>query len=57
MDAIIRDFENSIMLVVNASDLPVEVKRLVAKDIYHQLDEQAFSVINSQRKEATQNGD
>lgn len=47
----IRQFSNELVGVINNSPLPIEVKRLVLKDILQQTSDEANKVILAQIKE------
>ena len=55
MNAKIRQFEDSILNLINESDLPMEVKRLVITDIYNlvlkQADKEVLAELNVQMEE------
>lgn len=48
MDLDIRLFEKNLIDAINSVGLPIEVKRLVVKDILQKIDEEANRVINNQ---------
>ena len=48
MNSTIREFEEGIVMFLNQFDLPVEVKKLVIKDVYMQLDRLANEAINQE---------
>ena len=59
MNGKIRELEDRMIDLVNSYDLPVEVKRLVAGNIYHLLTREADKVIISEmneNKEVKSNG-
>lgn len=41
----IRKLEDTIIKILNVTDLPIEVKRLILSDIYHEVVKQADSEI------------
>ena len=43
MNKTIRVLEDTIIKILNATDLPIEVKRIVIADIYHEVIKQADS--------------
>ena len=45
MDLTIREFTTQIVNVINSSALPMEVKRLVLKDIYDKVEKSANEVV------------
>lgn len=45
MDLTIKEFTERILGVINSTVLPIEVKRLVIKDIYYQVERTAEKVI------------
>ena len=51
MDLEIRNFRNSIIAIANASNLPIEVKRLVFQEIYKKIQEESDKVIYMQQEE------
>lgn len=51
MDWQIRSFRNTIINFCNLSSLPVEVKRLVFKEIMQMLEEESDKVVNAQISE------
>lgn len=48
MDLAIKDFTERILGEINSTALPIEVKRLVIKDIYYQVERTAEKVIMQQ---------
>lgn len=53
VNAKIREFENDIINYINASsDVPIEVKHLVLKDILHQVETEANRNIIAEREKA-----
>ena len=50
MNQKIRNLENTIIGLINNSELPVEVCRLVVSEIYNKLDRSASEVILSEMK-------
>lgn len=48
MNLQIREFEQNIINFINQSPLPIEVKRLVMKDIFYQVDKMADEAINQE---------
>lgn len=48
----IREFSQNIINYINSVDIPMEVKRLVIKDIYTQIEIEASKVINREREVA-----
>lgn len=55
MDLMIRQFSNSLIATINESPLPIEVKRLVLKDILAQTSAEADKVIVEQINKAKEN--
>lgn len=51
MDLEIREFSQAIISFVNASTLPMEVKRLCMAEIMEQIKEESNSCINAQLEE------
>ena len=55
MNAEIRRFEDSILNLINESDLPIEVKRLVIADIFNlvvkQSDKEVIAELSAQTEE------
>ena len=41
----IRKLEDTIIKILNVTDLPIEIKRLILSDIYHEVVKQADSEI------------
>lgn len=52
-DKDIREFQLRIIEYINASPIPVEIKRLVLAEIYSKLDQAATNEINAQIKAST----
>lgn len=56
MDRTIRVLEDTIMNLLNVTDLPIEVKRLVIADIYHtvvkEADSQFINMIEEEQNNA-----
>lgn len=53
VNAKIREFENDIINYINASsDVPIEVKHLVLKDILHQVETEANRRIIAEQEQA-----
>lgn len=53
VNAKIREFENNIINYINASsDVPIEVKHLVLKDILHQVETEANRNIIAEQEQA-----
>jgi hypothetical protein len=53
VNAKIREFENDIINYINAkSDIPIEVKNLVLKDILHQVEAEANRHIIAEQEQA-----
>lgn len=50
MNLKIRNLENTIIGLINDSELPVEVCRLVVSEVYNKLDKQASEVILQEMK-------
>lgn len=50
MNQKIRNLENTIIGLINESELPVEVCRLVVSEVYNKLDKQASEVILQEMK-------
>lgn len=51
----IRQFRDHIVNALNAVDLPLEVKRLILKEIYEEVDKQTNAIIVSQMEKANVN--
>lgn len=51
MDIEIRNFENTLIALVNVTPLPIEVKRLVLRDVLSMTETTANEVIMEQGKE------
>lgn len=45
MNTKIRELEDNILAVINASDAPIEAKRLIVANIYNSLEKEADKVI------------
>ena len=45
MNTKIRELEDNILAVINASDTPIEAKRLIVANIYNSLEKEADKVI------------
>lgn len=57
MDCQIRDFEDEIIGVINDSDLPIEVKRLVLAEILHKVEVESSKIIRQAKEsEVKDNG-
>lgn len=50
MDNTIRNFENTLINYINSVELPIEVKRIVVKDIFTQLEIASDKAIQKQRE-------
>lgn len=48
MDLKIREFRENLIKYINSAELPIEIKRLVVKEIYGEIDDCANDIINSQ---------
>ena len=58
MNRKIRTLEDSIINIVNESDLPIEVKRLIVADVYHLIVKQSDTeVINAMINEVNENAE
>lgn len=56
VNAKIREFENNIINFINASsDVPIEVKHLVLKDILHQVEAEANRHVIDEREQMQEN--
>lgn len=56
VNAKIREFENNIINFINASsDVPIEVKHLVLKDILHQVEAEANRNVIAEREQMQEN--
>lgn len=56
VNAKIREFENDIINYINAnSDIPIEVKHLVIKDILHQVEAEANRHVIAEREQMQEN--
>ena len=60
MNTKIRELEDNILAVINASDAPIEAKRLIVANIYNSLEKEADKVIRFEvqtaKKEERNNG-
>ena len=60
MNTKIRELEDNILAVINASDAPIEAKRLIVANIYNSLEKEADKVIRFEvqtaKKEESNNG-
>ena len=60
MNTKIRELEDNILAVINASDVPIETKRLIVANIYNSLEKEADKVIRFEvqtaKKEESNNG-
>ena len=57
MDRTIRVLEDTIMNLLNVTDLPIEVKRLVIADIYHTVVKEADSQFINMIEEENNNAE
>lgn len=57
MDKDIRELKLKIIAVLNESELPIEVKRLVLAEIYREVESLAEQVISQQIKEEKENAE
>lgn len=61
MDLEIREFREGLIKYINGVNLPMEIKRLVVKEVYGEIDNCANDVINAQiqaqRKQEQKEGD
>lgn len=48
MNYAIREFHNGLINFINKSEIPIEAKRLVIKDVFHQVERTAQNVINQE---------
>ena len=48
MNYAIREFEDNLIDFINKSDIPIEAKRLVIKDVFRQVERTAQNVINQE---------
>lgn len=48
MDLVIREFTDKLIREINATALPIEVKKLVLKDIYCQVEKTADKIIQQE---------
>lgn len=62
MNQQIREFEKGLIAYINQSDIPIEVKRLIIKEVFYQVEKTANDVISqeiqfmeNQKKEAQKN--
>ena len=53
----VKDFQYSLEQFINRNTLPLEVKRLVVKDIYQRLETEAAAEIFNQAKEREEKKD
>lgn len=54
MNVKIRHFEDSILNLINASDLPMEIKRLVVSDIFNLVVKQADKEVKEELSAQTE---
>ncbi len=52
MNLEIRQLEDILIKALNESELPIEVKRLIVADVYHQILKEADKIIAQEVKEA-----
>lgn len=58
MNLEIREFEQTIIKYINETVLPIEVKRLVIRDIFNQIEEEANKVLQIEiDNKESENGD
>ena len=48
MNSTIREFEEGLVLYISQFNLPIEVKRLIIKDVFYQVDKIATDTINQE---------
>ena len=48
MNQQIREFEKGLIDYINQSEIPIEVKRLIIKDVFYQVERTANDVINQE---------
>lgn len=53
MNSKIRQLEDDLVSILNASDLPIEVKRLVVGNVYHATEKTADNAILKEKYEET----
>ena len=53
MNSKIRQLEDDLVNILNASDLPIEVKRLVVGNVYHATEKTADNAILKEKYEET----
>lgn len=52
-----RQLYNNLIQTLNGSDLPIEVKRLIVGNIYHQIENEADRAILDEMKPITEYGE
>ena len=58
LNQMIRMLEDNIINLINESELPMEVKRLIVADVYHLVLKQADAdIINNMSNEVTENAE
>ncbi len=57
MDLEIREFREGLIIFINKYELPMEIKRLVVKEVYGDIDDAANGVIKEQAKSRNQKED
>lgn len=55
MDCQIRSFEDEIISSINASNLPIEVKRLVLAEILHKVEVESNKIIRQAKESEVKN--
>lgn len=55
MDLLIRAFEETVVSVVNGSDLPLEVKRLVIAEVLHKVEVESNRIILQTKESEVKN--
>ena len=48
MNSQIREFEKGLIDYINLSEIPIEVKRLIIKDVFYQVERTANDIINQE---------
>ncbi len=57
MDLEIREFREGLIIFINRFELPMEIKRLVVKEVYGDIEDAANGVIKEQAKSRNQRED
>lgn len=57
MDLEIREFREGLIIFINKYELPIEIKRLVVKEVYGDISDAANGIIKEQAKSRSQKKD